>query len=138
MPHHRDVVTVLVASGEVDVDARAVDEALWIGSSDLDRLTGYELKPEGACRDEVCVPLGASLARGDTVDVAGFWRHTGHPVLHDAAGTVWLLADGAAERRAALDSLQAPDFTLPDLSGTQHCLSEYRGKKVFLATWASW
>ena len=32
----------------------------------------------------------------------------------------------------------APDFTLPDLDGKLHSFSELRGKKVFLATWASW
>ena len=32
----------------------------------------------------------------------------------------------------------APDFTLPDLAGMPHTLSELRGKKVFLCTWASW
>ena len=33
---------------------------------------------------------------------------------------------------------RAPDFTLPDLDGSPHSLSSYRGRKVFLATWASW
>ena len=33
---------------------------------------------------------------------------------------------------------QAPDFTLPDADGTPRTLSQLRGKKVFLATWASW
>ena len=32
----------------------------------------------------------------------------------------------------------APDFSLPDINGQPHRLSDYRGKKVFLATWASW
>lgn len=41
-------------------------------------------------------------------------------------------------RRAALASLQAPDFELPDLDGKMHRLSDYRGKKVLLAAWASW
>ena len=34
--------------------------------------------------------------------------------------------------------LTAPDFSLPDLEGREHSLSDYRGNKVFLATWASW
>jgi peroxiredoxin len=34
--------------------------------------------------------------------------------------------------------LMAPDFTLPDLSGTPRRLSDLRGKKVLLVTWASW
>ena len=33
---------------------------------------------------------------------------------------------------------RAPDFALPDLAGELHTLSEHRGKKVLLATWASW
>lgn len=76
--------------------------------------------------------------RGDEVDVAGFWRHTRRPVLHNKSGSVWLLAEAALARRTALESVQAPGFTLPDLEGTQHSLSEFHGKKVFLATWASW
>jgi peroxiredoxin len=37
-----------------------------------------------------------------------------------------------------LSSLQAPDFKLPDINGKPHSLSDFRGKKVFLVTWASW
>ena len=44
----------------------------------------------------------------------------------------------ADERNAALEGLRAPDFTLPDIDGKPRRLSELRGKKVFLATWASW
>jgi hypothetical protein len=132
------VPIVLTDTSHLDIDARSEGDALWIAPADLPALTGYELKPEGACRDDICVPLSNALATSDAVDVAGFWRLIGHPVLHDDGGSVWLLGSGAAERRSALSSLQAPDFTLPDLEGTQHSLSEYRGKKVFLATWASW
>ena len=32
----------------------------------------------------------------------------------------------------------APDFTLPDLAGHMHSLSDYRGKKVLLIAYASW
>jgi peroxiredoxin Q/BCP len=33
--------------------------------------------------------------------------------------------------------VEAPDFTLPDLDGNLHSLSDYRGRKVVLLTWAS-
>ena len=39
---------------------------------------------------------------------------------------------------AALTGLEAPDFALPDISGVEHRLSDLRGQKVFLTTWASW
>ena len=44
----------------------------------------------------------------------------------------------SADRGAALQTLDAPDFTLPDLTGTLHSLSQYRGKKVLLTSYASW
>ncbi|MCH8076410.1 MAG: redoxin domain-containing protein [SAR324 cluster bacterium] len=60
------------------------------------------------------------------------------PALSDASGEVWVLGASAGERAAVLQSLQAPDFTLPDLDGRPHSLSDFRGKKVFLVSWASW
>jgi peroxiredoxin len=51
---------------------------------------------------------------------------------------VWVLARSARDRAAALASLEAPDFALPDPTGRMHRLSDHRGKKVLLVTWASW
>ena len=62
----------------------------------------------------------------------------GHPVEHDSASQTWVLGTAAAARAQALSTLEAPDFELPDLAGQTHRLSDYRGKKVLLATWASW
>jgi hypothetical protein len=76
--------------------------------------------------------------RGTRVDVAALGRHLGQPVLRSDRGNVWVLAQERSGPFQALRSLQAPDFTLPDASGRLHSLSEYRGKKVFLVTWASW
>ena len=58
------------------------------------------------------------------------------PALTDLRA--WVLGTGARQRAAALTTLQAADFALPDLAGQMHHLSAYRGRKVFLATWASW
>jgi len=33
---------------------------------------------------------------------------------------------------------QAPDFTLPDINGKPHKLSDYRGKTVLIIFWATW
>jgi len=88
------------------------------------------------------VPLPAGrereFVRGSRVNVAALWRHLGRPVAHSERGHVWALGGSARDRAATLHSLEAPDFTLPDASGRPHSLSEYRGKKVFLVTWASW
>ncbi len=131
-----ELVTVLSDTAVTQTAGRTDGDALWLSPADFASATGWKLEPEGACLGDVCVPLSSALATPDEIDVAGFWRHTGRPVLRGA--DVWLLAEGATQRSAMLESLQAPDFTLPDLEGSQHSLSEYRGKKVFLATWASW
>lgn len=119
--------------------ARVDGDSLWLSTDDLQRATGWEMKPEGLCKGPVCVPdRTGALSRDGAVDVAGFWRHVGNPVVHDAARTSWVLGAGAGERASALQSLEAPDFELPDIDGRTHRLSDYRGRKVMLATWASW
>lgn len=60
------------------------------------------------------------------------------PALHNGQGDVWALGASAHERSKALQSLHAPDFTLTDLNGDPHSLSDYRGQKIFLASWSSW
>lgn len=107
-------------------------------ASDAERVTGWTLKPEGMCRAELCVPMPAAAVKGTEVDVEAFWTKLGGPVVASEARDVWALGAPADERNAALEGLQAPDFTLPDIDGTSRTLSQLRGKKVFLATWASW
>ncbi len=124
-------------------NALADGEALWLGREDIERATGWTWKPQGLCHGDVCVPLpgGAAadgIARADSLDIAALWRRMGHPVVHDETGSAWVLGSGSAQRADTLATLEAPDFSLPDINGQPHRLSDYRGKKVFLATWASW
>ena len=121
----------------------ATGDALWLQRADVELTTGWQWKPEGLCQSDTCVPLphgaaGEKIVRGDTIDIAAMWQHMGHPVVHDTSGSTWVLGTGAAQRASAMATLEAPDFELPDLNGVMHRLSDYRGKKVFLATWASW
>jgi AhpC/TSA family len=63
---------------------------------------------------------------------------SGRPVAVDLDERAAYLGINAAERAKALASLEAPDFTLPDLDGRSHSLSAQRGKKVLLVAYASW
>lgn len=137
------MVTLLTESGEYTASgAEARGEALWCPARDAETATGWVAKPEGLCRGAVCVPLPAGRERefvGDgRINLAALWRHLGRPVLHSDRGHVWVLAESVGDRATALASLQAPDFTLPDAAGRPHRLSDHRGKKVLLVTWASW
>ena len=139
-------LTVLGTGREITVardDGRPSDE-LWLATSDLEGATGWSLKAEGLCRDGTCAIVEPTLrarlfdAERDAVCASGLWEALGRPVLHDASRSVWMLGEGADDRRAGLETLEAPDFTLPDIEGKLHSLSDFRGRKVFLATWASW
>jgi hypothetical protein len=124
--------------------AKAEGDNLWLSAADLTKASGWELKPEGACLRDVCVPIPPARETefvrdaGSTFNLAAFARHLGQPVVHDDVNGVWYFGEAAAARRASLASLEAPDFELPDLDGKMHKLSDYRGKKVLLAAWASW
>ena len=136
-------IQLLEPSGAATViEADAAGGALWLSKGDMLAVTGFELKPEGFCRDHLCYPVPpgreAEFVRGTDVNVAAFWKHRGGAVAASNSGDVWVLGDAEDEQRARFDSLEAPDFTLPDLSGELHSLSDYRGRKVLLATWASW
>jgi hypothetical protein len=137
------MTTMLTERGEISMpEARAEGERLWLTDADFEAGTGWSVKPEGLCRGEVCVPIPpgreGDFRRAGRADAAGLWRHLGKPVLHGEDGSVWALGEGARDRAAALLSLRAPDFTLPDPTGRMHALSEHRGKKVLLVSWASW
>lgn len=129
------MTTVLMDAGNFTVNAA---EGLFLTPDDAERISGWTLKPEGMCREALCVPLHGAMARDGRVDLAAFWRHLGNPVLSDAANEVWVLGSGAEERNASLIGLEAPDITLPDLAGMPHSLAALRGRKVLLTTWASW
>jgi hypothetical protein len=139
-------VMVLDGERETVVERSVVEgDELWLRADDL-AATGWELKPEGVCRDEVCVPLSGARERellreesGERwMNATGFARHAGQPVAQETARRVWAFGAPAHEVRRRAVSDVAPDFTLPDFQGRERSLSEFRGKKVFLLTWASW
>jgi len=137
------MVTLLTETGEYELaGAEPSTEALWCSANDALQATGWAAKPEGLCKGEICVPLPGGRERelvdGGRINLAALWRHLGQPAVRGERGHVWVLSESARARKAALASLEAPDFSLPDPSGRMHRLSDYRGKKVFLVTWASW
>ena len=119
---------------------------LWITTADLLRATRFVIKPQGVCRDDLCFPLPKSR-KAEFVSKKGartwfnlseFARLVKQPVVLDDKNGIWYFGKREDERGTYLASLKAPNFTLPDMSGHTHSLSDYRGKKVMIITWASW
>jgi len=124
------------------VDASATGGGLWLSGDDLKRVSGWEFKPQGFCKGDVCVPVPdarkSEFVAGQRYNLAALAGLLGQPVVTDAEFNAWCFGEAAAERKRMLTSLDAPDFSLPDLDGRMHSLSDYRGKKVFVVSWASW
>jgi len=139
--------TALFENREIKLDA-AIEEAgdLWIKTADLERINGFVLKPQGACRGELCVPvkqsgdgaLVAARGRDRWFNLTAFARKLGEPVVRDAENRVWSFGEIPVLRAGFLQGGVAPDFALPDRAGKIVRLSDFRGKKVLLLTWASW
>ena len=135
------MVTVLTETTEVQASARP-GASLWLNRDELEPATGWQMKPEGFCRGDVCVPIPrgqeSGYARDGEINVSAFWSLLGKPAVASRDGDVWFLGEGAEARNDALLSLEAPDFTLPDFHGRPHSLTDFRRKRVLLITWASW
>ena len=131
----------LIDQDEHEVDLQVDGDCLRLAPGDLEAATGWVLKPEGLCLGDVCVPVRdrAALVDGTgRIDVATLATALGRVAAVDVANQVAVLGDGAAARRAALESLDAPDLVLSGLDGQDHHLSEWSGRKRAIVAWASW
>lgn len=101
---------------------------------------GWTLKPEGLCRDDQCVLVGdgSAIKVGDKLDLVAVANAVDQPTVVDPDAGIVVLGQPNGSRRAALQDRQAPDFTLSDLDGTSHSLSDYAGKKRLLVAFSSW
>jgi hypothetical protein len=120
---------------------RVILEALEVTPEELQARTGWELKPEGLCKADRCVPLPdgrppTADGRPDRLDVTTLAERLGMALVHDEQHGLWALGPESGGR--ALLSAQLPDVTLPDRDGNPFSLSSLRGRKVLLVAWASW
>jgi hypothetical protein len=98
--------------------------------------TGWALKPEGACKGEVCVPLPSGASSAGKLDARMLSERLGMPLIRDDDAKVWSLGPEAMGH--ALTTVRAPELELPDYTGKPFRLSSLRGQKVLIVTWSSW
>jgi hypothetical protein len=118
---------------------------LWLTLRDLTRVTGFVLKPKGMCKDKLCIPIPkartnefiSKQGKMTWFNLSEFARLVRQPIAYDEKESTWLFGPRSDEL-GFITSLDAPDFALPDVNGRIHKLSQFRGKKVLLVTWASW
>ena len=132
--------TLIHPGGEAAVEAVVSGDDLRVDPEGLADALGWHLRDEGLCRGDVCVPVRDRDALVDErgIDLAVFAELLDLPLAVEPACGVAALGTPHAERDALLAGAEAPDFTLPDVAGKLHSLSDFRGKKVLLVAYASW
>jgi len=105
-----------------------------VDTLDIDATTfatgsGWEIKPDGACQADVCVPLSGRFELTATADRLGM------EIVPDAEHGLWAIGPASLDGRA-LASATAPDLVLSDLDDHDFHLSSLRGSKVVLVAWA--
>jgi hypothetical protein len=129
--------TVLFGENAAALDkVRIIDQNLWVQSKDLPRINEFEVKPQGACRADVCIPLSKTLKNGEWFNLTGFANKIGEKVVADQ--NVYSFGEIPVLRGSFYNSRIAPDFAVPDRKGKVVHLSDFRGKKTLVITWASW
>ncbi len=93
--------------------------------------TGWEIKPEGACKADVCVPLG----QPNGFDPLATAATLGMAVASEEKAGLWAFGPESLGGRT-LVTAEAPELVLPDLDGNEFRLSSLRGQKVVLVAWA--
>jgi hypothetical protein len=105
-----------------------------VSLEEFESRSGWHLRPEGLCRDDLCVPLSGPVVHGNQLDLRAVADALGMPLVADAG----LIALGPRAANHVLQTVAAPEVVLPDVHGNLFDLASLRGTKVLLLAWASW
>ncbi len=139
--------TVLFGDRTARLDKVLIEgDSLAVPVEQFSEVTGLELKPEGVCQGELCIPLTPEARRAvlrnrdgrEWIFLTALAERLGQVVEAVPAERVWSFGEVPATVATGLESGMAPDFALPDRTSKLVRLSDFRGKKVLLLTWASW
>ena len=140
--HPEGSTTVLYRGRTVTLSETGDGDGLLIRPDDLTRVNGFELKPEGACYDDMCIPMNDDLlieqGGNQWFDLAAFADLLGQPYVVDREANTWSFAEVPAKRENMMVAAMAPDFEVTDRQGNVIRLADFKGKKALIVTWSSW
>jgi peroxiredoxin len=134
------VLVTVIAEDPVEVSGRRDGDRLLVAEADVERATGWALKLQGLCRGDACVPVRDRGALGPEgwIDPVALAELVRHPVAVEVPVATVVLGTPAAERSAALATLDAPDVILPTVAGGQASVGDLTGYKRLVVSFASW
>jgi hypothetical protein len=140
--HPEGSTTILYQGNRITLDETGGGEHLLIRPEDLARVNGFELKPEGACYADLCIPMreGMFVERDGRrwFDLTAFADLLEQPWVADREANVWSFAEIPAKREGMMVDARAPDLEVTDRRGEVVRLADLRGKKTLIVTWSSW
>ncbi len=140
--HPQGSTTVLYQGKVITLLETGGGDSLLINPEDLARINGFELKPEGVCYEDMCIPMTDDLlVTQDTrkwFDLTAFADLLGQPYVVDHEAGVWSFAEIPIKRENMKVNAMAPEFELTDRQGEVVRMSDFKGKKALIVTWSSW
>jgi hypothetical protein len=140
--HPEGSTTVLYQGKAITLSDTGNGDGLLIRPEDLSRVNGFELKAEGACFKDMCIPMNDDLLVEQDgrqwFDLTAFADLLGQPYVADRESRVWSFAEIPAKREGMLVNAMAPEFEVTDRQGKVVRLADFKGKKALIVTWSSW
>ena len=130
-----DIAYLDAEHGARPAPGRIDGERVLVDADALGRLSGWQLKPEGLCRDEMCVPVRDP-------ELVGRRRRRRRPLRGHARSPRRGGCGERCGRRSAnapptgggpIEAGVAPDFTLPQLDGGTFTFSSLGRRKKMLS-----
>ncbi len=125
--------------GPIGSTRATVDDSgrIELAATELSSVVGWELKAQGLCRDDTCVPA-PGLDRSGNVDLLALADALRLPVGGDAPDGLIVLGPSMLEGGGEVPVDFAPEVELEDLMGEPAALFEAGRQKRMLVAFASW
>ena len=103
-----------------------------IDTAELESRTGWSIRPEGACRGGVCIPVPDGPLSAATLS-----ERLGMPIITDEEHGLVALGPASVTGRS-IDAVAVPDIELEDFEGKTVRLIDVRGSRTVVVSWAPW
>ena len=113
--------------------ATVPSDGLLLSAAALERATGWELKPQGLCQGDTCVPAALS----EPVSLAEVAALLGRPLAHHDLGDEVVAVLGEPAGTTVSTGETAPPLVLPDVDGAPVPVGG-AGRKTAVVAWSTW